>query len=165
MDGIYGRDKPESMAMTDSSTDPDAGGWYRWFIEHLDPGERLGEILFGLIMVLTFTLGVGLEPLGNREESRHLLIAALGCNTAWGVIDAALYLIGRLSERGRIHRLVKRVQAVAHREEALALVTQEVDRSIPPFVGPELRAALGADLLEHAREMKLETNRLTAADA
>ena len=57
-------------------------------------------------MVLTFTLGAGIE-LADREETRALLIAALGCNTAWGIIDAALYLMSRLSERGRIHRLVK----------------------------------------------------------
>jgi len=27
---------------------------------HLDPTDRLSEVLFGLIMVLTFTLGAGL---------------------------------------------------------------------------------------------------------
>jgi hypothetical protein len=64
-------------------------GWYRRFVEHLDPGERMGELLFGLIMVLTFTLGAGLE-MGDREETRDLLIAALGCNTAWRIIDSAL---------------------------------------------------------------------------
>ena len=80
-------------------------------MEHLDPGERLGELLFGLIMVLTFTLGAGIELQGDRAATRELLIAALGCNAAWGIIDAALYLMGRLSERGRLHRLVKKIQA------------------------------------------------------
>ena len=74
-------------------------GWYRRFVEHLDPGERLGELLFGLIMVLTFTLGAGIELQGDRTATRDLLIAALGCNAAWGIIDAALFLMGRLSER------------------------------------------------------------------
>jgi hypothetical protein len=43
--------------MADSSRSPQPGGRYRRFVEHLDPGERMGELLFGLIMVLTFTLG------------------------------------------------------------------------------------------------------------
>jgi len=116
-------------------------------------------------MVLGFTLGAGLAPPGEQVDARDLLIAALGCNTAWGIIDAALYLIDRLSERGRIHRLVRRVQASASREAALALVTRELDRRIPAFVERGLRTSIDADGLEHAREVKLGTNRLTGADA
>jgi VIT1/CCC1 family predicted Fe2+/Mn2+ transporter len=132
-------------------------------LDQLDPGERLGELLFGLIMVLTFTLGAGLE-LGEREETGELLIAALGCNTAWGIIDAALYLITRLSERGRLYRLVKAIRAAPASEQALALVDRELDERLPAIVRPEVRAALGAHVLERVREMKLEANRVTAAD-
>jgi VIT1/CCC1 family predicted Fe2+/Mn2+ transporter len=139
-------------------------GWYTRFVAHLEPGERLGELLFGLIMVLTFTLGAGIE-LGDREDSRELLIAALGCNTAWGIIDAALYLMARLSERGRLHRLVKSIQAAPTSEQALALVDAELDDRLPAVVQPELRTALGAHVLERVRELKLERNRVSAADA
>ena len=140
-------------------------GWYRRFVEHLDPGERLGELLFGLIMVLTFTLGAGIELQGDRDATRELLLAALGCNAAWGIIDAALYLMGRLSERGRLHRLVRKIQAAPGSEEALALVDRELDEWLPAIVGPEVRAALDAHVLDRVREMKLERNRLTADDA
>jgi hypothetical protein len=68
--------------MPDSTKVEEPHGWYRRFVEQLDPGERMGELLFGLIMVLSFTLGAGIE-MGDREETRDLLIAALGCNTAW----------------------------------------------------------------------------------
>ena len=91
--------------MTASTETASSPGWYRRMVERLDAGERLGELLFGLIMVLTFTLGAGIELAGDREATRELLIAALGCNAAWGVIDAALYLVGRLSERGRVYRI------------------------------------------------------------
>ena len=59
---------------------------------YVDPATSLGEILFGLIMTLTSTLGAGLiiEDEG-REGARQLLIAVIGCNIAWGVIDGALY--------------------------------------------------------------------------
>jgi hypothetical protein len=148
---------------TSNGTSP-ASGWYRRFVGHLAPGERMGELLFGLIMVLTFTLGAGIE-LGDREEARELLIAIIGCNTAWGIIDAALYLMGRLSERGRLHRLAKSIQAAPTSEQALALVDAELDERLPASVRPEVRTALDAHVLERVRGMKLEANRLTAADA
>jgi hypothetical protein len=150
--------------MTATSQNPKANGWYRRFVEHLDPGERMGELLFGLIMVLTFTLGAGIELAGDREETRSLLIAALGCNAAWGIIDAALYLMARLSERGRLHRLVRSIQATPEREPALALVARELDERIPSVVQPELRATLGAHVLEQVRAMKLAPNRVTGED-
>jgi VIT1/CCC1 family predicted Fe2+/Mn2+ transporter len=142
-----------------------SGGWYRDLVERLEPGERVGEILFGLIMVLTFTLGAGVELAGDREGTRELLIAALGCNAAWGVIDAALYLMNRLSERGRLHRIVRRVQTAPTREQARAMVARELDERLPGIVPPDVRAGLDQAVLERVREMRPETNRLTAADA
>jgi len=68
---------------------------------YLDPGERLGEIIFGLIMVLTFT-STARATLGESENSaRELLIATLGCNIAWGIIDGGMYLMSAMLERAR----------------------------------------------------------------
>jgi hypothetical protein len=150
--------------MAESSESADAKGWYRRFVERLDTGERVGELLFGLIMVLTFTLGAGIELAGDPQETRSLLIAALGCNTAWGIIDGALYLMNRLSERGRLHRLVLAIKASPDREQALALVNAELDERLPAVVRPEVRAALDEHVLERVRELKLERNRVTAED-
>ena len=139
-------------------------GWYQRFVERLDPSERMGEVLFGLIMVLTFTLGAGITLAGDPDEAHSLLIAAIGCNVAWGVIDAALYLIGRISERGRLHRLVKAIQSLPDREQALALVRRALDDRIPAFVSRELRATLDAHVLERVRELALERNRIGMDD-
>lgn len=65
----------------------------------LDPTERLSEILFGLIMVLSFTCTVSTTQAG-REEVRTMLVAALGCNLAWGIIDPVFYLMACFSEQG-----------------------------------------------------------------
>jgi len=151
--------------VTESSESQVSRGRYRRFVEHLDPGERLGELLFGLIMVLSFTLGAGIELQGDREETRELLLAALGCNAAWGIIDAALYLMTRLSDRGRLHRLVREIKAAPGSEQALALVDRELDERLPAIVRPEVRAALDAHVLERVRGLKLERNRVTADDA
>ncbi len=63
----------------------------------LQPMERISEVLFGLIMVLTFTCTFSFAEAG-RGEVRKMLIGALGCNLAWGVIDAVFYLMSCLRE-------------------------------------------------------------------
>jgi hypothetical protein len=141
----------------------DSKGWYARFVARLEPVEEVGELVFGLIMVLTFTLGASIT-LGDREETRELLLAALGCNTAWGIIDAALYLVARVSERGRLHRLVRAVQAARSDEFARAVVARELDQRLPPVIAPQMRLALDAHLVERVGELKLERNRVTGED-
>lgn len=67
----------------------------------LEPMERISEVLFGLIMVLTFTCSFSFAEAG-RSEVRKLLIGALGCNLAWGIIDAVFYLMSCLREHWRV---------------------------------------------------------------
>jgi hypothetical protein len=66
----------------------------------LEPAERTAEVLFGLIMVLTFTGSLSVAEAG-RGDVRAMLIGALGCNLAWGIIDGLLYLMQALAERSR----------------------------------------------------------------
>ena len=66
----------------------------------LEPIDRVSEVLFGLIMVLTFTGSLSVAEAG-RDDVRSMLIGALGCNLAWGIIDGILYLMGSLAEKGR----------------------------------------------------------------
>src|SRR5678809_1467351 len=64
----------------------------------LEPNERIAEVLFGLIMVLTFTGSLSVAEAGQAEV-RTMLIGAIGCNLAWGIIDGVFYLMGCLNER------------------------------------------------------------------
>lgn len=66
----------------------------------LSPVDRISEIIFGLIMALTFT-GALSAATADREEVRVMLIGAIGCNIAWGLVDAVMYLVTRLTEQGR----------------------------------------------------------------
>ena len=49
----------------------------------LDPMERISEVLFGLIMVLSFTCSFSVADAG-RSEVRKMLIGALGWNLSLG---------------------------------------------------------------------------------
>ena len=101
-----------------------------FFHRYLDPAESLGEILFGLIMVLTCTLGAGVIGSTDRAEARALLLAAVGCNLAWGVIDAALYVMGNLFVRSHKARLMQAIQAAPDEAAALAIVEQYFESRI-----------------------------------
>ena len=62
----------------------------------LDPVERVSEIVFGVIMAMTFTGSIHAASDG-REEIRTLLFGALGCNVAWGLVDAVMYVLSDLT--------------------------------------------------------------------
>jgi hypothetical protein len=119
---------------------------------HLDPGTRMGEILFGLIMTLTFTLGAGLviEEEG-REGARAMLIAILGCNLAWGIIDGVFYVLGQVFERGRLRRVGSRLRGAASDAEAYRMVAAEFDEQIEPFTDESLRERLYRSIVERVR--------------
>jgi VIT1/CCC1 family predicted Fe2+/Mn2+ transporter len=79
----------------------------------LDKQERISEALFGLIMVLTFTGTISVSSTG-KQELKELLWAALGCNLAWGFVDAIMYLMDEIFSRARnIMQFVKIKKAVS----------------------------------------------------
>ena len=66
----------------------------------LDPVERVSEVLFGLIMVLGFTGSMSAATAG-RAEVREMLVGAIGCNLAWGIVDAVMYVMATVLSRSR----------------------------------------------------------------
>jgi VIT1/CCC1 family predicted Fe2+/Mn2+ transporter len=94
---------------------------------YLDPAESLGEILFGLIMVLTFTVGARLLTAREALNAHEIVVAAVGCNIAWGIIDAVLFVLGNIFHRSRRARLVRAVQSAGSEAEGLALIRREFD--------------------------------------
>jgi len=74
----------------------------------LNAVDRISEVLFGLIMVLTFTGAISVATEG-RQEIKELLWAALGCNVAWGIVDAIMYLMNAWAERGHGIVMFKKV--------------------------------------------------------
>lgn len=133
----------------------------RW----LDPATSLGEVLFGLIMTLTFTLGAGIiiEEEG-REGARQLLIALIGCNIAWGVIDGALYVVGQLFDRGRSRRVGLAVRQAPDERAAIGLVAGELDDMLAGVTSEAERAALYRRIAVNVRDAPPTPNPITKAD-
>ncbi|HEY6511469.1 MAG TPA: hypothetical protein VI032_05790 [Burkholderiaceae bacterium] len=91
----------------------------------LDPIDRVSEILFGLFMVLTFT-GTLSAATAGREDVRTMLIAAIGCNTAWGFVDAVMYVLRNLVDRGRRATLLGAVRAAARPQDAQRAIARHI---------------------------------------
>lgn len=113
----------------------------------LDPLERSSEILFGVIMVMTFTVSLRVAR-ADRLQVREMLIGALGCNLAWGVIDALMYVMSCVSERGHSIKVLRRIHKAESPQEANQIISDE----LPPVVA----AVLPPPALNAMRE-KLET--------
>jgi hypothetical protein len=87
----------------------------------LDPVDRYAEIIFGLIMVLTFTCTLSVAESGRREV-RDMLVAALGCNVAWGIVDGVMYVVTSVIDRARKVAVFRGVRDAATPEGARAVV-------------------------------------------
>ena len=102
----------------------------------LEPIDRVSEVLFGLIMVLTFTGSLSVAEAG-RDDVRTMLIGALGCNLAWGIIDGVLYLMGCLAEKGRGLLAFRAVRKTTDPKEAQRLIAD----ALPPVIASILQPA------------------------
>ena len=109
----------------------------------LDPVSRISEILFGLIMALTFTGTLDVATAGN-EDVRMLLVGTIGCNIAWGLVDAVMFLVAALTERGRNLLTVRGVQAASSAPHAHGIITD----ALPPVVA----RLMTADDVERLRQ-------------
>jgi VIT1/CCC1 family predicted Fe2+/Mn2+ transporter len=126
----------------------------------LDPIERVSEVIFGLLMALSFTGALSVATAG-REEIRTVMFTALGCNLAWGLVDAVMYLVQTLTERTRNFTLMRRVRSAVAPQEAHAIIAgampgqlgsvidaeglEEIRRRLAALPEPPARGRLGRD--------------------
>jgi hypothetical protein len=109
----------------------------------LDPMERISETLFGLIMALTFICSLGVATAGNIKI-QTMLIGALGCNLAWGIVDGGLYLLARINSRGGNILTLRAIRQAPDPETAR--------RVIADALPPELVSVLPLEQLDQMRQ-------------
>lgn len=123
----------------------------RFVVRHLAPGDRLAELLCGLIMVLSFTLAAGLTIADGPDAAWTLVLAALGCNVAWGIIDGVLYVLTEMSDRCQRVHFVRAVHNAPDAVAAQAVIDAAIAERIGALASQPGRDALGRDVLNHLR--------------
>jgi hypothetical protein len=113
----------------------------------LEPIDRVSEVLFGLIMVLTFTGSLSVAEAG-REDVRVMLVGALGCNLAWGLIDAILYLMACLAEKGRNLATFRAVRRASVASDGRRLVAAALPPLVASLLKPEELEELRARVMQ-----------------
>jgi hypothetical protein len=108
----------------------------------LDPISRISEIIFGVLMALSFTGSLNVATAGH-EEVRTMMLTALGCNLAWGLVDAVMYLMATLTGRARNLTLLGLVRGASDPQTAQDAIAE----ALPGRLGE----AIGAEGLEDMR--------------
>ena len=129
---------------------------------YLDPSESLAEIIFGLIMVLGFTSTARLAL--GEISSQRFLIAVIGCNLAWGIVDGVMYILGSLYERGQRLRIADALQKAPDEQAALAVVAKELDEVLEPLMTQEQRTQVYHWVIARVKGVTLRRVRLTKDD-
>jgi hypothetical protein len=119
----------------------------------LSPAERFSEVLFGLIMVLSITGSLSVGGAG-QEDVRMMLVGALGCNTAWGLVDAVMYLVTTLVERFRLRSLLDTLRSEPEPQRGHEMIAARM----PPLLAESMSPAE----LEHVRQRLLARKDLPA---
>ena len=115
----------------------------------LSPIERISEILFGLIMALTFTCTISVID-ADRSEAKEMLIGAIGCNIAWGLVDAVMFILMTMTENGRGLMIFNFV-----------LKTKQVDKAhqfIADALPPVIAGVMQRQELEDIRQRLIQKN-------
>jgi hypothetical protein len=113
----------------------------------LDPIDRVAEVLFGLIMVLTFTGSLSVAEAG-QDDVKAMLVGALGCNLAWGIIDGVLYLMECLAEKGKGLATVWALRGAAKAEEGHAIIRDALPEIVAGVLTPTELETMRGRLLQ-----------------
>jgi hypothetical protein len=132
--------------------------------KYLEPADRLNEVLFGLIMVLTFTLTAGLTAEDTPAGARELLIATIGCNIAWGIIDGVMFITGSMLDRARRAKTLMDVQRAPDEASGLAVVERALEGTLASLMTEQERASLCRTIHTVAQRAQPERTRLRKED-
>src|SRR5215470_16946969 len=111
----------------------------------LDPVDRISEILFGLLMAVTIVGSLSIATAGHGDV-RTIMAAALGCNLAWGLVDAVMYLVRTATERTRSRALARRIAAVEP-AKGRELIGRALPDALATIVSPDEIEAIRRNLI------------------
>ena len=133
-------------------------------IRVLSAVERFSAVLYGVTMAVSFTGTLSIAQSGEADI-RTLLIAALGCNLAWGFVDGAMYVVGNLMLRGHRLRLGREIRIGGDAEGARRALSQELGAGAELLADSTLEAVRRdiAGRVEPAERVRVQGNDLWGA--
>lgn len=108
----------------------------------LSPIDRVSEVLFGVIMALTFTCTFKVAR-ADEATVREMLFAALGCNVVWGLVDGVFFIIMGMTIKRRGLSILHYIKQNPDPGKAIKYISNE----LPPAVA----SVLTGEQLEHIR--------------
>ncbi len=128
----------------------------------LDPLDAVVELIYGVLIIMTFTMAIGVTGIGSQVEGvidpelQALMIAAFGCAVAWGVIDSCVYLMTCVAERNHAAKVLRDVHNAPTEDAAIELVADAMEDHLIPITDEENREAIYAEVAAHLQETKVD---------
>lgn len=97
--------------------------------------DRISEILYGTIMALTFTCTISITK-SDTTSVQDMLIGALSCNTAWGLIDAVMYLLMAKTDVERGYTILNFIRKTPNDDEARRLISDALPGDLASVMQP-----------------------------
>jgi VIT1/CCC1 family predicted Fe2+/Mn2+ transporter len=129
---------------------------------YLTPADSLSEIIFGLIMVLGFTSTARIAL--GEQSPRQFLLAVIGCNLAWGIVDGVMYILTSVYERSQRARLADSIRQAPDEATALAIINEELDPVVGALLADPERAQVAGWVLAKVRTLTPQPLRITQDD-
>jgi len=115
-------------------------------------------------MVLSVTLTAGLTVADGAAGVRQLLLAAIGCNVAWGIIDGVMYVMSSMVARGEKALVIQAVQSAADERAALDIIRNKIEPRFEALAGPGHVEAQRRSILEYFTRAEAPRTRVTKDD-
>jgi VIT1/CCC1 family predicted Fe2+/Mn2+ transporter len=137
---------------------------------YLDPIDALLELIYGVLVIMTFTMAANAFNLPSELESlfgfsgNALLLAAFGCAIAWGFIDASVYVMSSVGVRNQRRRILRSVQDAPDDETRIALLTDAFDDDLTALAPGDERTAFYARSLPRVQTGDFKRSHIRAED-
>jgi hypothetical protein len=119
----------------------------------LDPIDRLSEIIFGLLMALSFT-GTMSVAVGQGDKVGAVLWAALGCNLAWGIVDGVMFALTTAVERTKRQNFFEAIRLMPVAEARRVFLSE-----LPSDIRLVTSEADAESIVAHIRSLPASDNR------
>jgi hypothetical protein len=110
--------------------------------ENLPVGDRLSEILYGVLMVSSISGLV--EYVGPRDETglRYMIIVLFTTIILWGLLDGFSYAMISAGSRAEKEALIESLAKEPDREKRLAAIREDVEATMPYTLDEEAKGRI-----------------------